>query len=155
MKRLSRAFIILLIGCLLFTVVPVPKAYEYLRPCWVAMLVIYFCFKHPRFLSLWWIFFIGLLLDTLMGSLLGQHALALVVVAALTLRFYRRIYVFPMVQKMLAAFILIFVYQFMLLWVDGVAGQLHGGNLRWWAAATSALVWPAFAWLCARRGWYA
>ena len=84
----------------------------------------------------------GLLLDTLSGALLGQHALALVVVVYLTIRFHLRIRVFPVWQLSMTVVLLLALYEFVLFWVDGVAGRTVPLVERYGPLLASAVVWP-------------
>ena len=60
------------------TLFPLPDYLESLRPYWVALVLIYWCLESQELLSLGLAFVIGLALDLLTGSLLGQHALSLI-----------------------------------------------------------------------------
>lgn len=62
-------------------IVPLPAVLEPFRPPWVTMVLIYWCMMWPRLCGVLTAFIAGLMLDVLFGSLLGQHALSLSVVA--------------------------------------------------------------------------
>jgi rod shape-determining protein MreD len=83
----------------------------------------------------------GLALDALSGSLLGQHALALLLIVYLTQRFHLRIRVFPASQLALTVIVLLSLYEFMLFWVDGVAGRTVPLIERWAPVTTSTALW--------------
>ena len=85
---------------------------------------------------------IGLLLDILQGSTLGQHALALTVVAYITLRLHRQIRIFPLWQLTVTVLALLFLEAFILFWIDGVAGNPPVGLSRWTQVVTGAVLWP-------------
>ncbi|HUL83341.1 MAG TPA: rod shape-determining protein MreD, partial [Gammaproteobacteria bacterium] len=70
--------------------IPLPRAISAFRPDWVAVVLLYWSLTAPRRFSLLTAFWMGIVLDTLSGSLLGQHALALLVIVYLAERFHLR-----------------------------------------------------------------
>lgn len=134
--------ILTLVLALALTAVPLPAAIAAYRPEWVPLILIFWSLLAPRRFSLLTAFWMGLMLDTLSGALLGQHALALVVVVYLTIRFHLRIRVFPVWQLSVTVVLLLSLYEFVLFWVDGVAGRTVPLAERWAPLLASAVVWP-------------
>jgi len=134
--------ILTLILALVLTAVPLPAAAAPFRPEWVPLILIFWSLLAPERFGLLTAFWMGLLLDTLSGALLGQHALALVVVVYLTIRFHLRIRVFPIWQLSVTVVLLLVIYEFVLFWVDGVAGRTVPLAERWSPLIASALIWP-------------
>ncbi len=134
--------ILTLILALALTAAPLPPAVAPFRPDWVPLILIFWSLLAPERFGLLTAFWMGLLLDTLSGSLLGQHALALVVVIYLTIKFHLRIRVFPIWQLSMTVVLLLALYEFVLFWVDGVAGRTVPLTERWAPLVSSALVWP-------------
>jgi rod shape-determining protein MreD len=123
--------------------VPLPRPISGFRPDWVAVVLLYWSLTAPHRFSLLTAFWMGIVLDTLSGSLLGQHALALLVIVYLAERLHLRIRVFPLSQLGLTVFALLCVYQFILFWIDGVAGRTVPLTERWAPPLTGTLVWLA------------
>jgi len=121
---------------------PLPAAASALRPPWTAMLVIYWALMWPGRFGVGSAFLIGLLLDLLQGSLLGQHALSLSAVAYLVLRFHLQMRIFPLWQLTVTVFFLLCVEAFLRLWIDGMAGDARLGLARWAPALSGLVVWP-------------
>ena len=132
-----------LVLTLALAVVPLPDAISAFRPDFVAVVLVYWSLIAPRRFSLLTAFWMGLALDTLTGSLLGQHALALLVIVYLSERFYLRLRVFPVSQLALTVAMLLGLYQFVLFWVDGVAGRTVPLPARWGPPLTGVLLWLA------------
>jgi len=126
---------------LALSLVPLPHAISSFRPDWVAVVLLYWSLTSPRRFSLLTAFWMGIVLDTLSGSLLGQHALALLVIVYVAERLHLRIRVFPMSQLGLVALALLGLYEFILFWIDGVAGRTVPLAERWGPPLTGALVW--------------
>jgi rod shape-determining protein MreD len=128
---------------LALAVVPLPAAIAPFRPDWVAVVLVYWSLMAPRRFSLLTAFWMGVALDTLTGALLGQHALALLVVVYLAERFHLRLRVFPVSQLALTVLVLLALYEFILFWIDGVAGRTVPLIERWAPPLTGTLVWVA------------
>jgi len=77
--RLSIIFITLVVAFVL-TLLPLPPLLDLMRPYWVALVIIYWCLETQDRISLGLAFIVGIVLDLLGGSLLGLHALSLVVI---------------------------------------------------------------------------
>ena len=134
-------------------VVPLPKIIEPFRPDWVAVVLVYWSLMAPRRFSLLTAFWMGLALDTLTGALLGQHALALLVIVYIAERNHLRLRVFPVSQLALTVLILLGLYEFILFWIDGMAGRSVPMIERWAPPVTGTLAWLVLlALLDSRRG---
>ena len=130
-----------LVATLALAAVPLPDAIAPFRPDWVAVVLIYWSLIAPRQFSLLTAFWMGIALDTLSGALLGQNALALLVVVYLAEKFYLRLRVFPVSQLAITVLILLGLYEFILFWIDGMAGRTVPLNERWLPPLTGTLVW--------------
>lgn len=126
----------------MLTLLPLPEWAERFRPEWVAMVLIYWCMALPERVNIGIGWLAGLFLDVARGALLGQHALALTLVAYLTVRLHRRLRVFPLWQQSLAVLMLVACAQLLVLWVKGIIGQSPGDWSYWLPAFTSMLLWP-------------
>lgn len=113
-----------LLIALMLTVMPMPAAVAPFKPDWVAGLLLFWSVVAPRRFGLLSAFAMGLVLDVLTGSLLGQNALALILIIYLSQRFHLRIRAFPVVQLAGTVVLLLGLYQFVLFWVDGIAGRI-------------------------------
>lgn len=122
-------------------IVPLPAVLEPFRPPWVTMVLIYWCMMWPRLCGVLTAFIAGLMLDVLFGSLLGQHALSLSVVAYLTQRFHLQIRIFPLWQLTMTAFVLLAVDAFFIFWIDGIAGYAGGNLARWTQVLAGGVIW--------------
>ena len=143
MNRRSGPFMpaLSLLVALVLAVVPLPESIAAFRPDWVAVVLLYWSLISPRRYGLLTAFFMGLALDTLSGALLGQHSLALLTIVYLSERFHLRIRVFPASQLALTVFGLLALYEFVLFWIDGVAGRTVPLVERWAPLMTGAFLW--------------
>jgi len=134
--------IITIVVALMLTMMPLPAAITALRPDWVTMIVIFWAISVPRSYSVGTAWIIGILVDVTQGTLLGQHALALCSIAFITVRFHLLMRVFPLLQLTATVFALLALQQFLLFWINGVAG-VNAPSLSYWGPVlTSTLLWP-------------
>ena len=127
---------------LTLTILPLPGGIEAFRPDWLAMLVIFWAMQLPRTWSVGTAWIIGVVLDVSQGTLLGQHALALCCVAFITVRFHLLMRVFPITQLTATIFPILATYQFLLFWVNGVAGVSAPLIAYWGPVISGTLLWP-------------
>jgi rod shape-determining protein MreD len=126
---------------LVLAVVPLPEVVGPYRPDWVAVVLLFWALAAPRRFSLMTAFWMGIALDLLTGALLGQHALALVLVVYIAERFHLRLRAFPVSQLALTVLLLLGMYEFVLFWVDGVAGRTVPLIERWAPPLTGTVAW--------------
>jgi rod shape-determining protein MreD len=131
-----------LVLALALSVLPLSPAVAPFRPDWVPLILIYWALLAPERFGLLVAFWMGLAVDTLTSALLGQHALAMVIVVFLSLRFHLRIRVFPIWQMSMSVMALLALYEFVLFWVDGAVGVTVPYVERWGPVITGTLLWP-------------
>lgn len=134
--------IVSIIVALMLTMMPLPDAVAAFRPDWVAMVVIFWAMSVPRSYSVGVAWLVGIFVDVTQGTLLGQHALALCAIAYITVKFHLLMRVFPLLQLTATVFALLSLYQFLLFWINGVAGVSAASVTYWAPVITSSLLWP-------------
>lgn len=132
-----------LILALMLTIAPLPDWAAAFRPDWVALTLIYWSMNLPQKYSVGWAWATGLILDVAQGSLLGQHALALSLVIYITVKFHLQMRQFPMLQLSVTVFAQLALYQFILFWINGVAGVSAPPVNYWGPVIAGSLLWPA------------
>ncbi len=130
---------------LMLTILPLPDWARTFRPSWTALVIVFWSLNFSKRVSIGTAWTTGLILDALKGAILGQHALALTVLSFITIKFHLRIRVFPIAHQSITIFALIAIYEFMLMWVDGIVGEAEIGLARWGPVISSALLWPLIA----------
>jgi rod shape-determining protein MreD len=127
---------------LLLTAMPLPEWAIAWRPAWLTMVLIYWCMVSPKQVGVGVGWLLGLLLDVLKGSLLGQHAAGLAIVAYITVKTRRRIRVFPLAQQALFVGCMIALNALLTLWIRGIMGLPPQYALAWLPVLTSMPLWP-------------
>lgn len=127
------------------TIMPLPASIEAFRPDWVVLMLIYWAIAAPEKYSVGTAWLIGIVMDVAQGTMLGQHALAMCLIVFVTIRFHLQMRVFPLTQLTLTVMALLAVYQFLLFWINGVAGVSAPSTVYWGPVVTGTLLWPALS----------
>jgi len=131
-----------IVAALMLAIAPIPDWAAPFRPDWVTMTLIYWSIAYPSSYSVGSAWLIGIVLDVAQGTLLGQHALALCMVVYVSVKFHLQMRQFPLLQLSATAFALLALYEFILFWINGVAGVAAPARVYWGPVVSGALVWP-------------
>jgi len=131
-----------LLAALVLMILPLPDWAQIYRPNWMALVLIYWSMALPKRVGLWFAFFSGIILDTSLGTLLGQHTLALVLIIAINMNFYQRIRVLALAQQAIYVFVLLMINQVVVAWVEGFLGRSTPLLAFFGAPFVGMLIWP-------------
>lgn len=123
-------------------IMPLPETVQIYRPHWVALMLIYWSMAIPERVGLWFAFFSGIMVDVSQGTLLGQHALALIIIVYINLNFYQRIRVMSLAQQAMYVFGLLVMGQVVIVWVEGIMGRPTPILAFFAAPFVGMLIWP-------------
>jgi len=123
-------------------VLPMPQWLMWVRPEWVALILIYWAIALPERVGIFTALALGIMLDALEGAVLGQNAFSLVVVAVLCQTLYQRLRVFSVLQQSGTVFVVIGINQLVCQWVQNLEGVGGPSLLFLLPAVSSALLWP-------------
>jgi rod shape-determining protein MreD len=131
-----------LLVALVLMILPLPDWVQIYRPNWIALTLIYWSMALPKRVGLWSAFFTGIILDTSLGTLLGQHTLALVIIIFINLSFYQRIRVLALAQQAIYVFVLLLIEQVVVAWAEGILGRPTPLLSFFGAPFIGMLIWP-------------
>ena len=127
---------------LLLSILPMPVLISAFRPPWVLLLVLYIEYFLPGNFRLTTLLFVGLLLDVLLATVIGEHSFALLSVTWLASNKSRRFQFFSMMQQICLIGFFCLLYQSII----SLITALLGFNYSLFTPVTSALVgmflWP-------------
>jgi rod shape-determining protein MreD len=126
----------------ILTLLPLPPIFDLMRPYWVALVIIYWGLETQDYISLGLAFTIGILLDLLTASLLGMHALSLVIIVYLVTRFRARLRFFPPWQQALSVLALLVNDRIILLWIISLRGEPLPSLVFWLPPLIGTALWP-------------
>jgi rod shape-determining protein MreD len=141
-------------AAILLSIITIPAALQWLKPEWMTMLLIYWLLILPNTLGIGFAWTLGIFLDILYDTPFGEHALALVIVAYIVVRFHQQIRLFNMTQQLLMILVLMLLYQTMLFWVHSLFGHPHGEIRYWLPSITSVFFWPVILYALKRYNFY-
>lgn len=130
---------------LLFGLLPLPVWLQPYRPYWLALVLVYWLIEAPDRVGLGFAFLLGLVADLTFGSLLGEQALRLVVMAFIVQRFRAQLRFFPLSQQALAIAGLLLNDQVVTCAVHLALGEPLPALASWWSPLVGMLLWgPVF-----------
>ena len=88
-------------------------------PDWLYLVVIYWILAVPNSIGLITSWFIGLLTDVAFGTILGSNALTFIIVSFIIIKTYKFVRYLTVYQQAIIIFLLLFLKQTILLWIDG------------------------------------
>ena len=146
MKPLYFSTLLLLVisffAAIILNIIPLPPTLTLFFPLWLPLVLIYWIMVLPEHIHLTLAWILGLLIDVLYGNYLGEHSLALCVVAYLAYRFHLQFRMFPLPQQILFVFVTLMIYQVVLILIQTWLGFPVDFRWAWVPLLVSALVWP-------------
>lgn len=126
----------------MLAMMPLPEWAVEFRPDWVAMVLIYWALAAPTKIGVTIAWFTGLLLDVSYGTLMGQHAVGMVLIVYVIHLQHQRLRVASLIQQAVLIFFLLLLKQLLTLWVDGMLGRAPDSWLYFMPTITSTILWP-------------
>ena len=152
-RSLYSIFVLSLIAALLMQLVVLPELLGAARPLWLPLIIAYWALVEPRMPILLCAFILGILSDVLFSTVLGQHALGLVLMAYVVSRMRPIFILFPLWQATLALAPAWLLYIYLMFWIDATTHHQADIWLRWLPVLSTTLFWPlVFALMEALRG---
>lgn len=126
------------------SIAPWPNSVASIMPNWVLLSLMYWCIALPHKISVGTSWVVGLLVDVLSGSLLGQNALIYSITALFAHKLYLRLRNYRVWQQ--AIFILFFMLfmQLLSLWISQLESRISSTYTYsyWYQSISSAIIWP-------------
>lgn len=142
MRSLNTRLFFAVIVSLSFAIFPLPEAISGWRPPFALMLLLYVqCFL-PTYFSLMFLSVLGLCMDALLSTVLGEHVFALVLTTWIFNGKARRFRFFSMGQQILLLGVFCFIYQTALLLVNAFSGFHYSWIMVLASTATGMFFWP-------------
>jgi rod shape-determining protein MreD len=142
MNKTLRIGLITIIGAFMLAIMPLPDWAIVYRPDWVTLVLIYWAMALPSRIGVTMAWFAGLLLDVSYGTLMGQHAVGLVLAIYVIHMQHQRLRMASLLQQAIVIFFLLLLKQLLTLWVDGMLGRAPDNWLYFMPTITSTLLWP-------------
>lgn len=147
MTRSVSWWIFLIFGtylCSVLSILPLNEAYQWARPQWLLMFVIFCQATYPKAFNPIFAWLIGLLLDGLLGTRLGEHALIFAVISYVTAFIGHRFPQQTMIVQMIKVLLLVCMGQILNLWFHAFEGYNPHTLFYWLGTISSCVLWPMF-----------
>ena len=119
-----------------------PEVISGFRPPWVLLLVLYIEYFLPGNFKLIALLFVGLLLDVLLSTVIGEHSFALLLVTWIASSKSRRFQFFSMVQQILFIGFFCLLYQSVISFLDALLGFNYSLYTPFASALLGMFFWP-------------
>ena len=120
----------------------IPFGYSRGIPDWIALVLVFWCLHQPLKVGMSAGFILGLLMDVVDGSLMGQHALAYTALSYFAITIHRRLLWFPVPSQALQIMPLFLAAHAIELAIRMIAGGLFPGWSVLLAPVLESLLWP-------------
>lgn len=127
---------------ILLMIFPVPVWVATIWPIWLIPVVSYWIMATPHRVGYIVVWCSGIVIDILNNSLLGEHALALLMVAAVMLKIHQRFSFFSVWQQIFTQFFLAAMYLGALAIIQKIIHQPVVDRVYWWPVLTTGIIWP-------------
>jgi rod shape-determining protein MreD len=128
-------------AALMLNLLPWTGAWLWIKPDFVALVVLYWCIEQPRrvgFIGAW---VLGLFMDVADGSLFGQHALAYSILAYAGIVLHRRVRMFSGTPQVIHVVLLLLMNDLIVLCIRLVAGADFPGFQYFIGSFTAGALW--------------
>jgi rod shape-determining protein MreD len=142
MSALNLRLVLTIILTLVLSIIPLPELLAGFRPPWVLILVLYLQFFIPEYFNLLLILILGLALDVLLSTVLGEHAFALSFITWIASSKDRRFRLFSISQQMVLFGFFCLLYQMLILTIDASLGHYYSFIPPLGSTLISILLWP-------------
>lgn len=136
--RLTLGFLIALI----LSILPMPELIADFRPPWVLLLVLYIEYYLPGNFNQTTLLFVGLLLDVLLATIIGEHSFALLLTTWIASSKSRRFQFFTIMQQIFLVGFFCFLYQTIIVLITALLGFNYSMFMPVSSALIGMFIWP-------------
>jgi len=140
-------FILSIFLAMMLLVLPLPIYFQWLRPNWVLLVLLFWVLNAPMLMGPGWYWLIGLFQDLLQATPFGLHALSYALLAFFLTRLSFRLSAFPMWQQLLVLIVVSVLNSAITALVSVLFGVTINFALVLLPALTNCLIWPWLYWL--------
>jgi len=140
-KHGTLTLILTYLVALVLMIMPMPIAFDTFRPDWVTLVLLYWVLALPHRVNMGTALVLGILSDILLGSVLGVHALGMLVVTYFAACHFQRFRNFSLPQQALLIAFLILLKRMIVFQANVFIHDAEFTGSYFWPALTSALFW--------------
>ncbi len=127
---------------MVLAIIPMPAAIAPYRPDWTLLILIYWTLALPYRVNVGVAWLCGFLLDVLVGSILGVHALACGIVIYITASNYQKIRNFSWMQQSLVIGLFLALYHLIIFWISHFINDVKFASEFLQPVIVGMVFWP-------------
>jgi len=131
-----------LLVAVMASIMPLPLSVDAFRPDWVLIVLIYWCMALPGRVNIITAWFMGFLMDVLLGSVLGVHAAAMAISVFIVAENYQKIRNFSIWQQALITGVLSALYHLVVFWLQRFLIDASFLPSYLYPVITTIVLWP-------------
>ncbi|QBG36612.1 rod shape-determining protein MreD [Litorilituus sediminis] len=131
-----------LLIALMASIMPMPLSVDAFRPDWVLIVLVYWCLALPNKINIITAWFMGFILDVLLGSVLGVHAAAMALSVYIVVVNFQKIRNFSVWQQALIIGVLAALYHLLVFWLQRFLTDAVFLTSYLYPVITSVILWP-------------
>lgn len=131
-----------LLLALILSILPLPGSVAPFRPDWLLVIMLYWVLALPHRANVGTAWVAGLLLDLLLGSTLGVHALALVIPVYLAAAQFQRLRNYSVWQQAFIIGALALLNKLIIFWASYIDRDIQLDYHYFWSIISSMVIWP-------------
>ena len=135
---------------LIAAIMPMPITLDAFRPDWVLVVTMYWAIALPNRVNVFTAWFMGFLLDILLGSILGIHAAAMAITIYIASGNFQKIRNFSLWQQALVVGVLAALYHLIVFWLQRLLNDVVFLPSYLYPVLPSMVLWP-WAFLLLRK----
>lgn len=148
--------ILLTFGLAMFlTLVPLPGKLAWLNPDWLILCLLAWAMLAPKYVSFTFAWLLGLLMDSVMGTLLGLHPLALIILIYVVRDWLVDFLQYNLLHQLVWITGLTGAYQGVIYWMQHSVGHMPNTGLYWLRVLSNPLVWLGVFYALRHIAWWA
>ncbi len=134
--------IISFVTALVLSILPIPHWLQWLWPNWLLLTLIGWSLYLPSRINVGAAFCVGIILDALTGSYLGENALVFTLIIYLVVKFQHLLRTCPLWQQSIAMLLFVSLNQLLATWIHAWMSDMAVTDWYWLTPVTSMLFWP-------------
>ncbi|MFQ3235726.1 MAG: rod shape-determining protein MreD [Paraglaciecola sp.] len=150
MKLRNYAIVLSIVIALILQIMPMPSAVSVYRPDWVFLVLGYWALALPARVNVGVAFFVGLILDILLGTIIGVHSFAMSLSIYVLAENYQRLRNYSVWQQAIVIGILGALYNLIVFWLMHLLTDVYFLLAYMWPVIASMVIWPWIFWLLRR-----
>ena len=142
MHDLRLKLLLIFLATSILSILPMPVFLSAFRPPWILLLILYIEYFIPGKFHITTLLLVGLVLDVLLSTVIGEHSFALLMVTWVATTWSRRFQFFSMMQQIALIGFFCFLYQAIISLIDALLSYNYNLFMPVASAALSMFIWP-------------